>query len=425
MARRSSTAEDILSTSSRLPSWSGVALAVIVFVALRLLSGIDVPQTAAPDAIAGAIALQFVKSLSGFGQWVLPPLLLAGALISFLKRRKRNALHDHVSARASRDALDEMSWQAFETLVGECFRRRGYTVIETGGGGADDGVDLVLTREGGRYLVQCEQKRSWQVGLSVVRELYGVTAARRATGCFVVTSGHFTDEARRFAAPLKIGLIDGARLARAIAQPPKSEVALQPSRRREPRGIDEQWAANAAEIERRRSIDIGTPDELDELATRRLRHEDAAHGEARTRSAWFTAVAGGLCVGGLLFYLFVTLSEIGPPKETREIDVRSKAAPVDAARESSRSGIAAQTKVHDRRPEAEKRAAEERALAAMHQAQMNVGNALADRKDRAWQQFYRPSEACGPYENRGTITCANEYARAKMEFEKRWSEGQL
>ncbi len=38
--------------------------------------------------------------------------------------------------------LNGMSWREFEMLVGEAFRLGGYTVSETGGGGADGGVDL-------------------------------------------------------------------------------------------------------------------------------------------------------------------------------------------------------------------------------------------------------------------------------------------
>jgi len=49
-----------------------------------------------------------------------------------------------------------MSWQQFETLVGEGFLRRGGRVKETGGGGPDGGVDLVLSKDGEKTLVQCK-----------------------------------------------------------------------------------------------------------------------------------------------------------------------------------------------------------------------------------------------------------------------------
>jgi restriction system protein len=105
-----------------------------------------------------------------------------------------------------------MSWQQFEMLVGEAFRRRGFTVVEQGGGGADGGVDLVVSNGSERFLVQCKQWRAYKVGVTVVRELYGVMAAKGAVGGYVVTSGVFTQEARDFAQGLNIELIDGGAL---------------------------------------------------------------------------------------------------------------------------------------------------------------------------------------------------------------------
>lgn len=48
--------------------------------------------------------------------------------------------------------------------------------------------------------------------MDVVRELYGVMAARGATGGFVVTSGRFTDEAVGFASGRNMTLVDGPKL---------------------------------------------------------------------------------------------------------------------------------------------------------------------------------------------------------------------
>lgn len=49
------------------------------------------------------------------------------------------------------------------------------------GGGADGGVDLVLTRTGKnggeKFLVQCKRWRAFKVGAEVVRELYALMAA--------------------------------------------------------------------------------------------------------------------------------------------------------------------------------------------------------------------------------------------------------
>lgn len=131
--------------------------------------------------------------------------------MSFLAQRKRSALVQDVVRFDNPVALNDMSWLEFEQMVGEVFRLKGFHVQETGGA-ADGGVDLVLTRNGGTYLVQCKQWKDYKVGVKVVRELKGVMAAQRAAGGLVVTSGQFTQEAVDFAAAAGIQLLDGPKL---------------------------------------------------------------------------------------------------------------------------------------------------------------------------------------------------------------------
>ena len=94
-------------------------------------------------------------------------------------------------------------------LVGEAFRLQGYRVTEQGGSGPDGGIDLVLNKGSEKFLVQCKQWKAFKVGVTVVRELYGVMAAKGAAGGFVVTSGRFTEDATAFASGRNIKLIDG------------------------------------------------------------------------------------------------------------------------------------------------------------------------------------------------------------------------
>jgi restriction system protein len=158
------------------------------------------------------VSQNLFKALAGVGQYLLPFAFLVGAALSAYGRYKRRALHEQVAASTDRGALNAMSWQQFEALVGEAFRRKGYAVTETGGGGADGGIDLVLKKGGETFLVQCKQWKAYKVGVSTVRELYGAMAANGATGGFVVTSGVFTDEARAFARGQNIELMDGKAL---------------------------------------------------------------------------------------------------------------------------------------------------------------------------------------------------------------------
>jgi len=110
------------------------------------------------------------------------------------------------------DSLRSIKWQDFEELAGVAYRRKGYTVTETGDGWADGGVDLVLRKGGEKIMVQCKHWKMVRVGAKVVRQLYGVIAAEGASGGILVTSGKFTQEARDLAKGKTVDLIDGTEL---------------------------------------------------------------------------------------------------------------------------------------------------------------------------------------------------------------------
>lgn len=215
MARRSksSPAEDMMDLIALLPWWVGVLLAVVSYLFLQAVAAQPVTVSGAPGQIGAAMTSAVWKGLAGVGQYLLPLLCLGGAGLSVYRRSKRKQLVRDVEQSKSADALNGMRWQEFEMLVGEAFRQQGFQVIENGGGGADGGIDLVLSKptQNGRekYLVQCKQWRAWKVGVDVVRELYGVMAARGAAGGFVVTSGRYTAEATQFAEGRNLTLIDG------------------------------------------------------------------------------------------------------------------------------------------------------------------------------------------------------------------------
>jgi len=201
-----------------LPWWAGVALAVALYLALHRVASQEV-LTAVKLGEMGAMVTQTLwKTLATFGQYLLPLVCLAGAGVSAWRRQQRRKLITTVGENKAADALDDMSWREFEMLVGEAFRLQGYGVLETGGGGADGGVDLVLSKGTEKYLVQCKQWKAFKVGVDVVRELYGVMAAKGAAGGFVVTSGRFTEDAVGFASGRNLELIDGPLLHGLIRQ---------------------------------------------------------------------------------------------------------------------------------------------------------------------------------------------------------------
>ena len=224
MARRKKTSpiEDVMELMSMLPWWAGVALALASYLLLHAVASQPVVAATQVGQMGAMVTQTLWKTFASVGQYALPIICLAGAAMSAWKRKQRQGLISNVTVSPASNALDGMSWQEFEMLVGEGFRLQGYKVVETGGGGADGGVDLVLSRPGKngaeKFLVQCKQWRAFKVGVDVIRELYGVMAAKGAAGGFVVTSGRFTDDAISFATGRNVTLVDGPKLHGMIRQ---------------------------------------------------------------------------------------------------------------------------------------------------------------------------------------------------------------
>lgn len=214
--KQTSTADDLLELVAMLPWWVGVLLAMVSYFVLHNIASQPVVAPTQPGQMGAMVTESIWKSLATVGQYVVPFICLLGGVTSAWRRRARKNLVADVARSKATDALDGMTWRELEMLVGEGFRLQGYQVVETGGGGADGGVDLVLTKRGKsggeKFLVQCKHWRAYKVGVDVVRELYGVMAAKGAAGGFVVTSGRFTDEAISFASGRNVTLVDGSKL---------------------------------------------------------------------------------------------------------------------------------------------------------------------------------------------------------------------
>lgn len=203
VARRRESFVDVLLV---LPWWASVIVAAAVFALLRF---------AAPLYFASSPYTAGISTLVKNNAALVAGFFLLIGLLGFFRalfiRRKFKSLADIEHVR-------QLSWRQFESIVGEAFRCRGYTVMENAVDGPDGGIDLVLRKDGAKYYVQCKQWKQAKVGVKPIRELYGVIAAGDAAGGFFVTSGEYTSDARDFARKCTIELIDGPSLADMIAQ---------------------------------------------------------------------------------------------------------------------------------------------------------------------------------------------------------------
>lgn len=192
------------------PWWVGVIAAGGVYLLLVIVAPAKMPKDDIWRMMAGMVPV-VGKGLAALA------LLAAGG--SAIRSWSRGRLLD---GQKNIESIRALSWREFEQLVGEAYRRQGYLIQETGGGGADGGVDLLLRKGSEKTVVQCKRWRERQVGVSVVRELYGVMVAEGAVRGIVVSSGTFTPDAEAFASDKSLTLVDGPALERLVGSVQKA-----------------------------------------------------------------------------------------------------------------------------------------------------------------------------------------------------------
>lgn len=231
MARRKkqSALEDLIDVAALLPWWAGLLCALICYIILHQIANMPVQQATDPSQFVGVLSGQLYKMFASLGQVILPFCFILGAGISAFTQKKRRNLFDSVrkiqfpqapkidTSASKADPIKRMTWQEFELLISEFFRQQGYSVKETGAGGPDGGVDLRLSLNGQKFIVQCKHWKAFKVGVKIIREQFGIMNAEVADGAFIVTSGLFTEEAIEFADDKNIILIDGIKLKKIIA----------------------------------------------------------------------------------------------------------------------------------------------------------------------------------------------------------------
>ena len=176
MARRN---QNILDTLVTCPWWVSVAVAGISYGIFQYL----MPSIEFKSPLLAGIS----KVGPMFAPWVAFILLIPAPFSMLNSIRKKRLLNKQKNIASIRS----LSWKQFEELVGEAYRRQGYSVLENETAGPDGGVDLWLRKNGNRYLVQCKQWKTFKVGVKVVREMYGLLTAHQAAGAIIITSALF------------------------------------------------------------------------------------------------------------------------------------------------------------------------------------------------------------------------------------------
>src|ERR1700754_1377704 len=203
MARKG---DGVFENLTRSPWPVGLVFGVIAFALIRFGLPAYLEHSASPIlAKVGASLGQAIAPLA----WVVLILSWLASLFSFVGARRRRRLLD---VQRDLDSIAALGWKHFELLVAEAYRRQGYRVEETGQGGADGGIDLILRRPGEMVLVQCKQWRTRKVPVNVVREMHGLMHHHGAHGVKLICVGAYTPDAVAFAAGKPIELVTGEAL---------------------------------------------------------------------------------------------------------------------------------------------------------------------------------------------------------------------
>ena len=101
----------------------------------------------------------------------------------------------------------------FEAYLAQVLRDNGFREIELTRASGDQGVDILATRNGKRYAIQCKNYDG-AVGNFAVQEAYAGAEYYGCDEAAVVCPGEFTRAARELAASTGVHLWDGAWLSR-------------------------------------------------------------------------------------------------------------------------------------------------------------------------------------------------------------------
>ena len=139
---------------------------------------------------------------------ILLALVFAGIpnfynLYSSYKKRQRYLNMDF-------DEIDNLTGIEFEELLSTYYKSLGYTVEDTPKV-SDYGADLILTKNGKRYVLQAKRYKE-KVGVKAVQEVVASKAHYNATGAIVATNNFYTQNAWNLAKENHVFLIDRAKL---------------------------------------------------------------------------------------------------------------------------------------------------------------------------------------------------------------------
>ncbi len=211
MRTKSPSAHDLIKLAAKIPAWITIPAAAASYFGFGILRNVH-PATKATSAaqVGDALTADIIMILVIAGQYILPYILLAAAAVWLYQRYQVSKLQKLADTVADQ-GFTQLDHEQFEDVCAAGFATHGFVVQRTAKG-ADGGIDLIMTREGHKFVVQCKHYSKSSVGVDVVRSFLGAMAHYGADAGYFVTSGSFTRDAASFAAGKDIWLYNGDKL---------------------------------------------------------------------------------------------------------------------------------------------------------------------------------------------------------------------
>ena len=146
--------DDLLGYLRIIPWWVGPPLILFVWLLLRYI--LPATLNGISPAENNSVAMSATKLFSTISVTLAPFLAGAVGFAWVVALFKKLGDSHRLERQAGIDSIRALSWRDFELLLAEAFRRRGYSVLDTGGG-ADGGIDLILSKNGQETVVQAKQ----------------------------------------------------------------------------------------------------------------------------------------------------------------------------------------------------------------------------------------------------------------------------
>ena len=200
---------------AQIPWWVSVTLSASFYLLLQYVIPYFEKQGVLVNQVHVSIAPVFAP--------VVALALLTPVTFSFIKSSRKKKLHD---LREEIKSIQELSWKQFSEQVADSYRHVGYLILENDTFTSDPSVDIVLRKSANLYLLQSRYWRNRKIGMREVRKLYALMHEKQASGIFLLTTGIFSKEARRYAIGRPINLIDGIQLVELLDSVKKHKPAL-------------------------------------------------------------------------------------------------------------------------------------------------------------------------------------------------------